>query len=162
MGNFDEMVRLQKEMQEQVYGHDFDAMSNEERIQFIHWNVTALTDELHEALGEVGWKPWATNRHINEEAFVSELVDAWHFLMNLIIVSDASSEDFVKAYYAKRAKNIKRQEDGYDGVTGKCPSCRRALDDDAVLCAIEQVTKDDQVLYEIVNCEIMGMSEVSP
>ena len=30
-------------------------------IDFIHWNVTAATDELHELLGEIGWKPWPTS-----------------------------------------------------------------------------------------------------
>ena len=33
-------------------------------------------------------------------------------------------------------KNAKRQEEGYDGVSTKCPGCHRALDDDAVLCTV--------------------------
>ena len=29
----------------------------------------------------------------------------------------------------KRARNAVRQQEGYDGVEGKCPRCKRALDD---------------------------------
>jgi dimeric dUTPase (all-alpha-NTP-PPase superfamily) len=105
-----------------------------EAVNFIHWNVTALTDELHELLGETSWKPWAKGEYVNLTAAKGELIDALHFLMNLAIVLNMDSEEIQERYFAKRAKNIKRQEDGYDGVSTKCPGCRRALDDDGVDC----------------------------
>lgn len=104
-------------------------------IDFIHWNVTAMVDELHELLGEVGWKPWAKSRHINLDAARSEAIDALHFLLNLFLVLGLNrAEDISALYDAKHAKNAKRQEDGYDGVSTKCPGCKRALDDEAVEC----------------------------
>lgn len=107
-------------------------------IDFIHWNVTALVDELHELLGEVGWKPWAKSRHINLEAARGELIDALHFIGNLALVlgmDDAA--EIMERYHKKHEKNAKRQEEGYDGVSTKCKGCGRALDDDAVQCRVD-------------------------
>lgn len=130
------MLVLQEELQIKAYGENpGEFEDNEERIQFIKDMILALTDELHEMLGEVGWKPWATTNHINEEAFKNELTDAWHFLMNLMLVMNMSADELYARYLAKREKNIKRQDDGYDGLN-KCPLCKRAYDDDAVKCTV--------------------------
>lgn len=127
------MMQSQKHFQESL-GYNFESMTDEERIDFIKNMTLALGDELHEALGEVGWKPWATSRHINREAYRGELVDAWHFFMNLLIVVGVTAEELEQKYYAKLNKNYKRQKEGYDGVAGKCPGCKRAYDDEAVFC----------------------------
>lgn len=105
-------------------------------IDFLHWNVTALTDELHEMLAEMGWKPWAKSRHINLEAARGEAIDALHFLLNIFLGLGMDAEAVKLAYDNKHKKNAKRQEEGYDGVSTKCPGCGRALDDDAVKCAV--------------------------
>lgn len=128
------MLDEQERAQRDVHGLDLGRLTDEERIEAIRWNVLALEDELHEALAETGWRPWATSRHVNRDAFLGELIDAWHFLMNLFIIADTDAEEIKRLYFAKRAKNDKRQRDGYDGVAGKCPGCHRALDDDAVEC----------------------------
>ena len=107
-------------------------------IDFIHWNVTALVDEAHELLAEIGWKPWAKSRHINLEAARGEFIDMMHFMGNLALVlgmDDAA--EIMRRYHAKHEKNAKRQEEGYDGVSTKCPGCKRALDDEAVKCRVE-------------------------
>ncbi len=104
-------------------------------IDFIHWNVTAATDELHELLGEIGWKPWAKSRHINLEAARGELVDAIHFILNLALVLGLdNAAEIIERYRAKHEKNAKRQQEGYDGVSTKCLGCKRALDDAGVGC----------------------------
>jgi dimeric dUTPase (all-alpha-NTP-PPase superfamily) len=130
----EEMFELQNRLQTQAYGTDIATLSDFEAIDFIKDMHIALTDELHEMLGEVGWKPWATSKHINSEAAKGELVDAWHFFMNLCIVVGLTPDELYSRYKKKREKNIKRQEEGYDGVSTKCPKCKRALDDDAVHC----------------------------
>lgn len=136
-----EMFALQEQLQVEAYSNGLSPrhFSDEGRIEFIKTNVLAATDELHEALGEVGWKPWATSRHINTDALRAELVDTWHFFMNLCIVAGMTPEDLYEGYLKKRKKNIQRQEEGYDGVTLKCPGCKRALDDDAVTCCVDTV-----------------------
>ena len=128
-------LEAQNDLQVAAYGGQSPRdLSDEDRAAFISWNALALTDELHEALAEVGWKPWATSRHLNRDAFMGELVDMLHFFMNLMLAGNISAEELLEAYQKKREKNIKRQEDGYDGVTEKCPHCKRALDDEAVEC----------------------------
>jgi len=118
-------------------GDEIEAADYREKaIEFLHWNVTALEDEAHELLGEIGWKPWAKSRHINLEAARGEFIDMLHFMGNIALVlglDDAA--EVMRRYHAKHEKNAKRQEEGYDGVSTKCPGCNRALDDDAVICA---------------------------
>lgn len=151
-----EMFERQDELQSGTYadGTSPRDFSQEGKIAFIQTNILALTDELHEALAEVGWKPWATSKHINVDAFKSELIDAWHFFMNLCIVVDMTPDELYEMYIAKREKNIKRQTDGYDGVSTKCPGCNRALDDDAVQCEDRTYRHEDGVLRGYVLCAV--------
>lgn len=127
------MFMKQYDAQVEVYGNNFPEMSMEERIEFIRWNVLAAEDELHEALGEVGWKPWASSKHINRDAYCNELIDLWHFVMNLALAVGMTADEFSTRYFKKLEKNVQRQTEGYDGLN-KCPHCRRAYDDDAVKC----------------------------
>jgi hypothetical protein len=126
----EESFRLQTELQARTYGADpGDIEEPSERIQFAKDMILALTDELHEALGEIGWKPWATSRYFNEEEFKGEMVDAFHFFMNLCLVAGMDADELFERYQEKRTRNQKRQAEGYDGVEGKCPACKRAFDD---------------------------------
>jgi dimeric dUTPase (all-alpha-NTP-PPase superfamily) len=129
---FRDLVVAQHELQTAAYEKDPRHLEDEERVEFIRWNVLALEDELHEMLNEVGWKPWATSRHVNEDLAMKELVDAFHFFMNLMLAVapqhlsvEQLTTAFVDGYFRKRTVNAQRQEDGYDGVAGKCPSCHR-------------------------------------
>lgn len=125
-----EMLHAQRELQELINGYSLDEQTNEQRIANIKENVLALAAELFgEVLGEVGWKSWATSRHINRDALVKELIDVWHFLMNLMLHADMTADELYEGYLKKREINIRRQCDGYDGVSTKCPRCLRALED---------------------------------
>lgn len=134
----DLIFERQRKLQEESFGVKLDELSDEQRSQFIKDMILAATDELHEALAEVGWKPWATSRHINREAFVGELVDVLHFIVNLWLAVGATPEEVQDRYQQKADKNAKRQQDGYDGVWGKCPECKRAFDDAGVMCSAEE------------------------
>lgn len=129
-----DMLDMQRSLQIKSYGQDPLELGNEELMDWIRWNVLACEDELHEAMAESGWKPWATSNHINKEAFFHEMIDAWHFFMNLLLVTGYSANDFYRAYIDKHHLNAKRQADGYDGIAGKCKVCGRALDDPHVKC----------------------------
>ena len=119
------------------------------KMAYIREQALALMDEVHEALAETGWRSWATSNHINRPAFTSELGDAFIFLMNLMLVAGVTPSDLVHAVDAKIDKNQKRQDDKYDGVSTKCPGCRRAYDDDAVLCT-------DSTEFEMPYCVVVG------
>jgi hypothetical protein len=129
-----EALIAQWNLQVKSFGTDPNDLNDEEKLEWIRWNMLALMDELHEALAETGWKPWAKSKHLNRDAFISELVDAFHFLMNLMLVVNCDADEFLGKYFEKRGINAARQAAGYDGVTGKCPDCKRALDDTAVTC----------------------------
>lgn len=134
-----EMLQSQRELQLSMppLNRDPATLEGEERIQFFKDMHIALTDEMHEMLAEMSWKPWASGQYFHTEAVRGELVDVFHFFMNLWLAAGGTANDLYYAYLAKRNKNLKRQEEGYDGVSTKCPRCKRALDDDAVLCRIE-------------------------
>lgn len=136
-----EIFDRQLGLQTAAYSKDLTAIANdggEALAQEIKDNILGLEDELHEALGEVGWKPWATARHINKEAYLSELVDALHFLVNLYALGGGDAVDMFNRYLKKNKRNRERQLEGYDGLKGKCPGCHRALDDPAVECITDK------------------------
>lgn len=114
-----EMVDLQAKLQSETYGKDISKLDTREKIEAYRINMMALQDELHEALNEMSWKPWAKAEYFNDDRVQQELVDAWHFFMNLMIISGMDAEKLHIRYLAKRKVNIKRQEDGYDGVSTK-------------------------------------------
>lgn len=114
-----EMIDLQAKLQSETYGKDISKLDTREKIEAYRINMMALQDELHEALNEMSWKPWAKAEYFNDDRVQQELVDAWHFFMNLMIISDMDAEKLHLRYLAKRKVNIKRQEDGYDGVSTK-------------------------------------------
>src|SRR5687768_5592578 len=90
-------------------GFNPDDMITEEKIYYAKDQTLALLSEVHEALDEIGWKSWATSRHFNRDAFVGELVDALHFLMNLFIIAECPPHEIFSKYIAKNEKNIARQ-----------------------------------------------------
>lgn len=130
------MLKLQLDLQKRYtpFGKAPADLDPGDKMEYIRTQILALTDELHEAMAETGWKPWASSNHINVEAFKGELVDAWHFFMNLMLSVGMTSEELFQAYVGKNAVNHLRQDQGYDGVSTKCPGCKRAYDDKATLC----------------------------
>jgi hypothetical protein len=133
-----EMFELQYKLQ-QSFGAVPDRMAPRERIQYVKDMVLAATIELGEVLNETQWKPWARgSSRINVDAYVGELVDVWHFLMNLLLAAGYEPTDaadkLYEGYLIKRGVNERRAADDYDGVSTKCVSCHRALDDSAVAC----------------------------
>lgn len=126
----------QADFQRHINAHPEDMTDPEELIQYIKDMVLALEDELHEMLQEIGWKPWATSRHINREGMKSELVDVFQFFMNLCFAAGMDSNELLMRHSEKLRVNYKRAEDGYDGKSTKCAWCGRALDDSYVSCEL--------------------------
>lgn len=121
-------------LQADAYGHEFPKQG-EDLGAWIRTNVTALTAEVGEALKEIGWKPWSTGQgYVNREAYLGELVDAGHFLANLLVAVGITDEEWEAAYQRKQQVNRDRQAAGYDTRAEKCPACGRAYDDAAVAC----------------------------
>lgn len=134
----DLIFERQAELQRKSFGLELSELNEEQRANFIKDMILAATDELHEALAEVGWKPWATSRHLNRDAFIGELIDVLHFWTNLALAAGATPDEIRERYMEKADRNAKRQAEGYDGVWGKCAECNRALDDAGVNCSLEE------------------------
>jgi hypothetical protein len=93
-------------------------------------NHTALIVELSEFMQEIGWKDWTTPRGwINRDAAIGELVDAAHFLANILVRLDVTDGEWEERYRIKQEKNRLRMRTSYDGVSNKCLRCKRALDE---------------------------------
>jgi dimeric dUTPase (all-alpha-NTP-PPase superfamily) len=135
MDRLEEIFTRQQVLQEKTYRAPlgFMAQSPDVQAEYVRTSVLAATAELHEALNEVGWKPWATERFYNTDNVISECVDAFHFVINIMLASGVSAKDladrFHEKYVEKNERNATRQKEGYDGVSSKCPHCSRALDD---------------------------------
>jgi len=132
---FEAWLELQLELQkEHMKDGDPRSLDPEQRATFVTWNHTAAVLELGEAMNEIGWKPWGTGRDINEEAFLKEIVDALHFIGNMVLAAadEAVSTRLLAAvlwqmYNDKHQENARRQQEGYDGQAEKCPTCHREL-----------------------------------
>lgn len=125
---------LQFDLQEKILGQYVTGLTLTERIAYIKEMVLAATDELHELLGEVSWKSWASvDPYINRDRAVKEAVDVMHFVVNIMLTLGVSPEELLTRYVSKNAVNHKRQDDGYDGVSTKCAGCSRALEDITIL-----------------------------
>jgi hypothetical protein len=131
----DFMFRLQEQLQHEIIGLHPSQLDDDEKMGYIREQALALLDEVHEALGETGWKSWASSNHINRDAYVSELAaDAMRFLINLLLVAGVTPSEFFQTFVGKASKVMDRATNGYDGVTEKCPHCKRDLNDRGVRC----------------------------
>lgn len=125
-------LKTSRELQIQSYGTDPGELSGDELANYWSNMHTALVDELSEFLAETNWKPWSNERGVikDRDAAVGELIDAGHFLANLLLTLRVTDEEYERRYQQKQAKNRARQAlaGGYNNDAMKCPNCRRELD----------------------------------
>jgi hypothetical protein len=135
---FKDLMSLQKDIQETVYGYNFEEMQNgslEGMRKFFDWNYHAIQDELREVFQALGgtkdgigsgiWKPWkATHKKIGEMKFKDmspndlkelkmELIDIQHFLFNMMLAIGMTPEETYNYYFSKNEENRDRQKRGY-------------------------------------------------
>ena len=77
-------------------------------------NILALIVEATELLNEVNWKPWKqTRKKLDREKAIEELVDIFHFYVNIMNELNISEEEFDKHWLATNQKIRERIKDGY-------------------------------------------------
>jgi len=137
----EQMLAVQRSFQRSL-GHNVGWMSTAERVKYIKDMYVATVQELGEALDETSWKPWAKgDASVSDDALFAELIDVWHFVMNLMMVAkplltnDELAALIHAKYMEKQGINRQRQAAGYDGKN-KCPRCGRAYDDSAIGCEL--------------------------
>lgn len=100
---------------------DFTNMTTQQRVAFIKEHSIHLNQEVNEMLYELPYfKPWKNYDGLTagqEEEMLEkarmELIDAWHFFMNMAIALGLNAEQFYTMYLAKNGENHRRQDEGY-------------------------------------------------
>ncbi len=99
-----EMFKKQKEL--------MDRLQVAATIDDIRTMTLAAMVELGEMIQELNWKPWkhGTNNIANAR---EELIDVFHFVLELAIMLGMDSDEFADTYFKKMDVNHKRQDSGY-------------------------------------------------
>lgn len=115
------MLKMQKDFQKRV-GFDFEAMDENEVAAYIKemmlWVIDETSEALHELKHAKGWSKkydsWSNEKTMEQkEKFKNEMVDAFHFFMNILIAVDMDADDLFNRYVDKNKVNIERQNNGY-------------------------------------------------
>lgn len=132
----DNLFMLQKDIQENVYGYDFNDLRKQpigKMKDFFMWNTHAQADEAHEAMDALGgindgigsavWKPWKKNHNtpmtfndLSENDKIElkmELIDELHFLFNKMHAVGMTTSELYNFYFAKNKENRERVKRGY-------------------------------------------------
>jgi dimeric dUTPase (all-alpha-NTP-PPase superfamily) len=107
----DDMFYLCAKFQKRVFGHNLPAKIS----QRIPITVTSIIGELGEILEEEqSWKDWRKNPPtVNETALLFEVVDLWHFIINLTLYLGIDAKVLFNAFLEKNSENHRRQQNGY-------------------------------------------------
>lgn len=130
-----DIMTLQKDTQENVYGFNFSEMTLREVMDFWHVNTHAMVDEMHEATDALGgirdgsgnaiWKYWKKDYSKYENMKFSdlsesdrleckfEIIDMLHFFMNYAISIGMTPQEMYNMYMSKNQENRARQARGY-------------------------------------------------
>ena len=134
-----DMLDLQAKTQEMYFNKQgnpqFKEMTLKELSNFFLMNKHALEDELgeimdalggiHDGIGNAVWKPWKADNTKTKDMTIAdlserdlvelkfEIIDAWHFLMNMWVAVDGTPEEFYNYYINKNKANWERQQKGY-------------------------------------------------
>lgn len=135
----DDLMSLQKDIQENVYGYNFKKMreqSLDDFRKFFDWNYHSIQDELRETFDALGgvkdgignavWKPWKKAYHekaprmkfseMSEgdlKELKMELVDIQHFLFNMMLAVGMDAKELMNYYFSKNMENRNRQKNNY-------------------------------------------------
>jgi hypothetical protein len=107
------MLLLQKKRNFPEFPVDITAKSGQVFLKHI---AHECMDELFEANKELknSKKHRATDiPAIDRAAYIEELVDAQHFLFEIVIASGITMQEFFDSYISKGEKNTNRIDDGY-------------------------------------------------
>lgn len=106
----DFMLDLQREV-ESKWGRLPDTEDPEAVSSYIREVVLCATDELHEVLAEVHWKPWKDKRGIKDmDKYREEMADVMHFILDLYLAAGLTGNDIIMDYMSKHYENIDRTE----------------------------------------------------
>jgi dimeric dUTPase (all-alpha-NTP-PPase superfamily) len=74
---------------------------------------TALIHEAVELQRETNWKWWKKETKTNIDKVQEEIIDIWHFVIQVSIEAGLDSKKLIEKYMEKNRENLARQERGY-------------------------------------------------
>lgn len=74
---------------------------------------TALIHEAIELQRETNWKWWKKEKVTERKKIQEEIIDMWHFLIQLSIEASLDSKALIELYMKKNKENLNRQIKGY-------------------------------------------------
>jgi dimeric dUTPase (all-alpha-NTP-PPase superfamily) len=74
---------------------------------------TALVHEAIELQRETNWKWWKKENSLESKKIQEEIIDIWHFLIQLSIEAGLDSRKLIELYIKKNKENLNRQIKGY-------------------------------------------------
>lgn len=109
-------LKLQSELQDKI-GARLDILTYEEKEKWSKENVLAMQAEIIEFISWMNWKHWKKTKVDYDKERIREIrleiIDIFHFWMNLCIIWGMDAEMIEDYYITKQKINMKRQEDGY-------------------------------------------------
>jgi len=81
--------------------------------EYINEQTLSLISEALEALRKTNWKRWRKTDCSDLEEFRNEIIDIWHFLINLTLVSGMNTDELFYRFIIKNNENWERQRNGY-------------------------------------------------
>lgn len=104
----DRMFWLQKQLQKRL-GYNFIEFNN----NYFNLMYIGCITELSEVIEQTKWKPWkkSVNNNINE--IKKELVDVFHFLINMCIAVNLEPSELFYEFLNKNQENNRRQDNEY-------------------------------------------------
>lgn len=121
MNELEYMFKTQKAFQDRV-DQRYKSTDLKERAAFLRDHFVFCNQEMQEMLYEIPffkhWKDYSkmTDEEI-EEAYdkaKEEIIDAWHFFINIMLGLGMTAEELFTRYLDKHKENIRRQDEGYD------------------------------------------------
>ena len=90
---------------------DINSKEGQQRLKDFAWRIT---EELGEAMNCLKNKPWKqTHFQTDLDHYYEEISDAFHFFIELCILSGLDAEGLYQLYYKKSRVNKFRQESNY-------------------------------------------------
>ena len=109
----------QKELYKKQLANSENKMKNIYEIKepFDGYRIFMLSSALvHEAIElqrETNWKWWKKEKSVDNQKIKEEIIDIWHFLLQLTMEAGIDSKKLMEIYLKKNKENLNRQEKGY-------------------------------------------------
>lgn len=121
MNELEYMFKMQKAFQDKV-DQRYKSTDLKERAAFLRDHFVFCNQEMQEMLYEIPffkhWKDYSkmTDEEIKEayDKAKEEIIDAWHFFINIMLGLGMTAEELFTRYLDKHKENIRRQDEGYD------------------------------------------------